>query len=506
MPTGRSWTESAVDAVADTGHLLAFRAGTVRRPRAAAAGGVAGLAITLLAAVLPAYVDEARPGARAALVELLPSMFAGLLVLTTLAAVATGGGRELLPREQSAIHPIGPTTDHLGALVLAPLNLAWLVQAWLLLGAVAHAAGPGALVRAQVVTLLWLVAATALAQLVGWVVEAVRRGPHGVLLVRGGLVVLGGTGLVLQLSGRLVEVLDTAAGRWIAAAAVSGSPMVWIAAVLGLAALALAAVVAGAWPAGAALRRTPRDELKVESGTRQARPMPGSDLAMLLRFDRASVWRTVPMRRGLVVLALGPGMVAVAGGMEWASVIVLPGLVVSGAALLFGVNAWALDGRGVLWRESLPVPPRLVFASRTLVVVEVLLLASAVTLLLGALRAGPPSAAELAAVLCTWLVVTWQVTAVSMVWSVRRPFAVDLRSARATPAPPVVMVGHSARLALTTTLTAMLFTGLAQVPVWWLSVVVAVPFLAWSTVRLRRARRVWLDAERRAAVVVTVAG
>ena len=110
-------------------------------------------------------------------------------------------------------------------------------------------------------------------------------------------------------------------------------------------------------PAGVALRRTPREELKVESGSHPARPLPASDLAVLRRIDRASVWRSVPMRRGLVVLALGPGLVALAGGMDWAQVLVLPALVVSGGALLFGVNAWCLDGRGALWRESLPVGP-----------------------------------------------------------------------------------------------------------------------------------------------------
>ena len=36
---------------------------------------------------------------------------------------------------------------------------------------------------------------------------------------------------------------------------------------------------------------------------------------------------------------------------------ILPGLVASGGALLFGVNAWCLDGRGLLWRENLPARP-----------------------------------------------------------------------------------------------------------------------------------------------------
>ncbi len=98
-----------------------------------------------------------------------------------------------------------------------------------------------------------------------------------------------------------------------------------------------------------------------------------------------------------------------------------------------------------------------------------------------------------------------QVVAVSMSWSGRRPFPVQLASARATPAPPIVMVGYSARLAVSTTLTAMLFSSAAQAPAWWLVPAMAVPFLVWSWVRLRRARRRWLDAPQRARVVVAVA-
>ena len=44
-----------------------------------------------------------------------------------------------------------------------------------------------------------------------------------------------------------------------------------------------------------------------------------------------------------------------------------------------GVNAWCLDGRGALWRESLPVGPRVVFAARAWVLTEFLLVASLVT-------------------------------------------------------------------------------------------------------------------------------
>ena len=183
---------------------------------------------------------------------------------------------------------------------------------------------------------------------------------------------------------------------------------------------------------------------------------------MLVRIDRGSVWRAVPMRRGLAVLAIGPGLVALAGNLTWSQMTILPGLVASGGALLFGVNAWCLDGRGGLWRESLPVSPATVFAARAWVLTEFLLVASFTTMVLAGLRAGAPTAAELAALLCTWVVVVLQVVTSAMRWSSQRPFAVDLRSARATPAPPVVMVGYSTKLAVTTTLTSLIFSGLAH--------------------------------------------
>lgn len=249
----------------------------------------------------------------------------------------------------------------------------------------------------------------------------------------------------------------------------------------------------------------PRDELRLESDRHPARPMSRSVLAALVRTDRASVWRAVPMRRGLTVLAVGPGLVAIAGNLPWHAMTVLPGLVASGGALLFGVNAWCLDGRGGLWRESLPVPPATVFAARALVLGEFLLVASAVTIALASLRAGVPTVSQASAMLSTWVVVLVQVVAAAMRWSDRRPLAVDLRSARATPAPPLAMVGYSTRLAVSTTMTGLVFSGLAQVTDWRIAPLVAVAFLAWSTARLLRTRDRWLDPVSRSRVVTTVA-
>src|SRR5690606_24800167 len=135
-------------------------------------------------------------------------------------------------------------------------------------------------------------------------------------------------------------------------------------------------------------------------------------------------WRSVPLRRGILVLALLPGLVAAAGALRWDLVTILPGLVASGGGLLFGVNAWCLDGRGALWRDTLPVDQRLVFVSKVVVLFEVLLAAAGITILLAAFRAGVPNSAELAATVCAALVVATAVVSGAMRWSVDRPFAV----------------------------------------------------------------------------------
>ena len=201
------------------------------------------------------------------------------------------------------------------------------------------------------------------------------------------------------------------------------------------------------------------------------------------------------MRRGLAVLAIGPGVVALAGNLTWSQMTILPGLVASGGALLFGVNAWCLDHRGGLWRESLPVG-----AGRRLRRPGL----GADRVPAGgvvhhdrpgrAARRASRTASELTALLCTWVVVVLQVVSSAMRWSSRRPFAVDLRSARATPAPPVVMVGYSTKLAVTTTLTSLVFSGLARVDAPGdVDPRRRRPFVAWSLVRLLHARDTWVD-------------
>ncbi len=503
----RHGLRAAGRALADVGHLAHFRAGSVPRRRSyPVLGGLTTL--TVAAAMLPAYAPGARGAGRAFdVLLLLPVGYAAFLVLAIVSAIASGGGRELLPRDQAVGFPVSPTTDHLGALLMAPLNISWLLQAWLLLGATAYAAGPDNLPAGQLVVLLWIAVATALGQVVAWGMECLRRQPRGIALSRAVVVGILLAAVLVHLTGRLGETLDRVPTLTVVLAVVSvdtGLGVRWALTLLALVLLLVGAVAFGAWPARVAARRMPHDESRGETGRRLVHRMPGSDAVALLRVDRASIWRAVPMRRGLAVLAIGPGLIAFAGGLEWETVIILPGLVASGGALLFGVNAWCLDGRGALWRGSLPTDPGLVFGVRAWVLTEWLLVASAVTILLASLRAGMPTAPELAALLCTWVVVSVQVVALSMRWSIRRPFPVDMRSARATPAPPVVMLGYSARLAAGTTLVGLVFSGLARLPVWQLSVLFAVPLLLFSFVRLVRAHRAWGDPVQRARVVTAV--
>lgn len=502
-----AWREAG-RGVRDLRPLLAFRAAGLRgRSRPVAVGAVLLLlALTAAAAALPAYLPDSAH--RTEVLALMPTALVGVVVVAVISAAASGGGRELVPRDQAVAFPISPTTDHLGALLMAPLNIAWLLQAWTVLGATAYLTGPRAwLPLSQVLVLAWLVAATALAQVVGWAVEWVRRGPRGVLRIR---LLLAATGLAaayLVAADLLVPLLQHAPTAWVAIGVLraAAGPDASVLAVLGsVLLLALIAVVAGAVLAGRVARRPAHDELRLETATYQPRPHPASDLAALLRTDRVGLWRSVSLRRGLTVLAVLPGVVALAGGMHWDMLAVLPGLVASGGALLFGVNSWCLDGRGALWRDSLPVDPRLAFVSRLLVLTEVLLAASAATVVLAALRAGLPTAAELSAVAAAAVVVVVQVVSASLRWSLRRPFPVDLRSSRATPAPPLVMVGYSARLALSTTLMGLFFALLSRGS-WEWPLLLALPLVLFSAWRLSITARRWSDPLTRARVVVTVA-
>ena len=151
MPTAPSSTDVPVTAgrvaearraSADVAALFRFRlAGLRGRARRAGPIGVAVIGtLTLLATVVPAFVGEQQVSRHDVLV-LLPSAFLSVLVISIVSAATSGGGRELLPRDQAVAFPVSPATDHLGALLMVPLNVAWLLQCWTVLGATSYAIG-----------------------------------------------------------------------------------------------------------------------------------------------------------------------------------------------------------------------------------------------------------------------------------------------------------------------------------------------------------------------------
>ena len=99
-----------------------------------------------------------------------------------------------------------------------------------------------------------------------------------------------------------------------------------------------------------------------DEGSRRSRPVrrraaATADCSQLMQIDRASVWRSAPLRRGALVLAILPGAVAaVTGPLGLARA--APGLVAAGAGLLFGVNAFGVDGPGRSGSASLPISAR----------------------------------------------------------------------------------------------------------------------------------------------------
>lgn len=520
MPIVPSWTEGR-RAVEDLGALIDFRLAAVRG-RSRARLRVAWIALALFTAgmvVVPAWLSGVfLSGSETASLYLptpdqvrglLPEAFTGFLLVAIGGAIATGGGREMVSRDRGVAFPISPATDHLGALLLAPLSAAWMFQAWLLLGASAYAGGWSAVAGVPLV-LAYVVLATAVAQVIGWWMEVLRRGPAGVLLSRlvvAGLAVVAGA---LLTTGTMRPVIDAIPTRSLAEATLGFGPS-WFPHLVAELVLVVVAVGAGLAPARIAARRPQREELRLDGGVHRPRPVETGtdgawrDLALLLRIDRTAVWRSVPLRRGTFVIVLLPGLGSLAADLAWHQVVILPGLVASGVALLYGVNAWSLDGRGALWRESLPLDPRLSFLARSAVLVELIALSTVVTVLLAAVRAGRPSAAAAVALLCCAVVSAVQVVATSAVWSIRSPYAVDLRSARMIPAPPATMLAYSTKLAVTCSLTGLLFSALSRLSIWQVAPVLAVLFLAWSLTRLARARRRWSDPRQRARVIATVA-
>lgn len=444
------------------------------------------------------------------LLLLAPTAYLSFAVLAVVGPLVAGGGNELFPAEQLAAFPISEWARYRTSVVLTPLNLAWTAQVCALLGLTTYIASQQASAFLAVVTCCAFIAlVTTLGQAVGWAVIGLRTTPRGRIATWAivGLLAVGVA--VVMATGKGADALDTSPTTWVVDGAVSGADGVYLDWLTTTAALCLLAVMAdqlGRRSCAWALRRPGESNGRPSARHVRRRTQSRNAHHELLAIDRASVWRSISLRRGLLVLGLLPGVIAAATGLAWSSVVLLPGLVAAGAGLLFGVNAFCLDGSGTIWLAATPARPAVLFWTKVRVVAETCLISVVVTLVATATRAShPPSTGELVAILSCAIVSVLRVVAVCMDLSIRRPFRADLLGPRDTPAPPGVMAAYSARLALSTTLTAVLFSALSQLFRWQWSVALAVVMVLFAARRLIRSSQRWNDDAVRSRVITVVA-
>jgi hypothetical protein len=477
--------------------------------------GFIGLAAAVpVLCLVAAVVGAAAPRGRNFDVLLLaPSAYLTVALLTLAAPLIAGGGQELFPTEQLDAFPVTARTHYLASLLLTPLNLAWTVQLIALVGLTTFVSETGPRLCLAVLTCLVFVAALTLAgQALAWFVVGIRQRAWARQLSWAVAGALAAGVAATAVTGQIAAVLDHAPTTWVVRGAVEGaaggSPGAyrdWATVTWTLLAAGWAAYRLGLQSCAWSLRQSTRTGVSAESRPIRRRAQARSALRAHLAIDRASVWRSSSLRRGLLVLGILPGAVSALAGLEWPSLVMLPGLVAAGAGLLFGVNAFCLDGTGAVWLASMPGDERVLFRAKAQVVAEVCTVAVVLAVVAGAPRAGrSPTAAEVAALVGCAIVSVSRVVATCMRLSLVRPHRAELLGPRDTPAPPGAMAAYSVRLAVSTTLVAVLFSGVSQLDDWRLPAALVVPFLLFSARRLVGSTRLWMDPALRARVVATV--
>lgn len=443
--------------------------------------------------------------ALAAAVELAPAAFLGFGFLAVVAPLTAGGGTELVPSDQLVAYPVQPRTLFLGGLLLAPVNLVWAVQLLVLTGETAYLTLDRSFLPGAVITTAYVVCLTVVGQALAWAVVGLRQlrtGRRAVAMLAAALV----AGLVVIVRAGLADEVLRASPTHAVVDAVSGGVsrlwLVTLACLLGGSAVGLyLGNRACAW----AVRR-PTDATRAVSVRALRRRSPRrTALAELVAIDRASVWRAPALRRGGIVLALLPGMVALGTAIPWESLVVLPGLVAAGAGLLFGVNAFCLDGSGALWLASLPHEPGLQARAKLAVLNETIAAAIVIAAFTGSLRSpGLPTVTTLSAIVAG-SIGCWSLVVATCMWlSVTRPHRADLRGPRDSVAPPGALAAASAWLAVPAGTLGLLLEVASQSQVWWLPPVLVVPVVVAALLWLRRSLAAYAETVQRAHVVQVV--
>ena len=471
-----------------------------------AALGLLALAMVALAITAGRVVPHER-SFNATLVA--PTAFLVYTGLALIGPLAAGGGNELFPAEDLVPHPVRASTTFFASVVLTPLNIAWVGETTALMSLSAYVAGQRrGVLAALALTALFVAAMTTCGQAIAWGLNGVRQtrwGPR-VVAVAIGLVAVA---LVAIARVGLTHVLDRAPTRWIVVAMLQGAAgdfHRWVPTALALVGLAVLGLALGARATAYTLRRPPGPAAR-----QQARPVrrrkPGATIGRQLRaIDRASVWRAPALRRGILVMGVLPGAATAAARVEWSALALTGGLVTAGAGLLFGVNAFCLDGGGSLWLSSSPLSPRQQLLSKATVLAEVCLACSFIAVIAGAVRArGELAAVDVVTVACNVVACTAVVVATCVRSSVLRPHRAEMRSTRATPAPPGAMAAQSARLATQTTFIGLAVTGVALTGDPAAPALLTLAVVLWSAAAIHRIVTRYNDPAIRSKVAITVA-
>lgn len=491
--------------------LVALR-WTMVRSRAARRGLLALAACVPLAVAGGAIAARVTPESLrfdASLVT--PTIYLGFAVLSAVSPLTAGGGNELYPAEQLVAYPIRASTHFLTGLAVMPINLAWVSQLVILTAATSFVLNTSWAALLAIPTMLaYVVLATALGQLGSWTVAGLRQTRRGRRAVWAAAGAVAAAVAVVARSGNATNVLDASPTVDVVVAIVGVADVHaygrWAFTTAVLVALTTGVLYAGRSACAWALRRPGDSGSFRESRAVRRRAQRGTAFRELLAVDRASVWRSASLRRGAFVLGLLPGLVTFALGVDWGTLILLPGLVASGAALLFGVNAFCLDAGGAVWLATLPHDPRLALRSKAWVTAETSLVCVLLAVGAGLLRVqGPPDATHAVGLAAAVVASTVSVLGTSLLLSVERPHRADLRGRRDTPAPPGTMAVYSARMAAQTTFAGLFVAGAAASGVWWLPLVASSPFVLLGLRSMSRAGRTWRDPTKRARVTVTVA-
>jgi hypothetical protein len=465
------------------------------------------LALIVLFAAQGVYVGQhLPPGSRLFDVLLLaPTMFLIFTALTVVAPLVAGGGNELFPEDQLIAYPIQPRTIFAGSILVAPLNLAWVTQLIVLVTVTAAVSKRGAgVLLALVTTACFVIMSTVVGQALAWLVIGIRQreAGRGVTRLFGVCMLL--AVLALMATDSITTLLDRSPTTSVVVGVIAGSDGHYDRWALTTGALVLLTYAWGHLGVRAcswAIRRTtPVGRPELAPVTR--RGPRRSVLTELIAVDRASVWRSTPLRRGALVLALLPGGVAMLAHPTWPSLALLPGLVAAGAGLLFGVNAFCLDGGGTVFVAAQPHDPRDTLVAKLVTVTLTCLVA--VALAATQVRV-VPSPAEAIAVLGSLVGSTLLVVAACGRLSVQRPHKADLRGPRDTPAPPATMAVYSMRLALGTTWAGLAFAAAGASGSLVAALAACVAVLAVAIRSLLVTMRSWRETGVRAQVVTTVA-